>query len=123
MIAILDKLAIFWLTFPEEFIKQTIIPTTKIKIKGEPLTLQEFYLWLGCHFFIACVVGKYDMRAWWSTKPISLWEGAPHWLTEFIKRTRFEEISCALCLMDRPPPSFKDGFYLMWQLQDKFIAQ
>jgi hypothetical protein len=37
-----QKAAIFQLTFPEEFIKLTVITATNIEIKGEPLTLQEF---------------------------------------------------------------------------------
>ena len=72
----LEKFTIFQLTFPEEFIKLTVITATNNEIKGEPLTLQEFYIWLGCCFFIACFVSEYDMRAWWSMKPIPLWEGA-----------------------------------------------
>ena len=120
MIATLDEFAIFHFTFPEEFILKTIIPVTTEEIKGRELTLSEFYTWLGCRFFIACYVTELDTQAWWSKKPISMWEGAPHWLNDFITRDRFEEISRSLRLMDRPNPPVKDGFFLMRQLQESF---
>ncbi len=106
-------------TFPEEFILKTIIPTTNEEIKGRELTLSEFYTWFGCRFFIACYVIEFDKRAWWSKKQISMCEGVPHRLNDFIAHNRFEEISRNLQVMDRPTPPFKDGFFLMGQLQEQ----
>ena len=113
MIVTMSEFALFCLTFPEKFIKTVVIPATHQHLKGEKLTLGEVYVWLGCQFFMACFVGEYNARAWWSSKQISRWEGAPHWLNEFITCDRFEGITWALQLRNRPVPSFKDGFYEM----------
>ena len=72
----MTELAIFRMTFPEEYIKSVMIPATNAHLPGEKLTLNEFYVWLGCRFFMACFVGEFEMRAWWSKKSVSLWEGA-----------------------------------------------
>ena len=93
MIATMSEFALFRLTFPEEFIKTVVIPATNQHKEGEQLTLNEFYVWLGCRFFMACFIGEYNAQAWWSSKPVSLWEGAPHRLNEFIDRERFEGIT------------------------------
>ena len=49
-----------------------------------------------------------------------MWEGAPHWLNNFITCDHFEEISHALRVTDRPTPPFNDGFFIMQQLQEEF---
>ena len=119
-IVTMSEFAIFRLTFPEEYIRSVIIPATNIVLEGEQLTLREFYVWLGCRFFIACHVGEYDTRAWWSKKPPSRWEGAPHRLNDIIERNRFEDITRSLRLTNIPPPTFLDGFYEIRQLHDAF---
>ncbi len=47
-IATMEEFAVFRLYFPEAYIKATIIPMTNTHLKGDQLTLQEFYVWLGC---------------------------------------------------------------------------
>ncbi len=42
-----------------------------------PFTLQEFYIWLGWQFFMACFKGITDHKTWWSGKPILKRRGAP----------------------------------------------
>ena len=76
-VGMMTELAIFRMTFPEQYIKSVVIPATNAHLPGERLTLNEFYVWLGCRFFMACFVGEFETRAWWSKKPVSLWEGAP----------------------------------------------
>ena len=51
-IATMSEFALFHLTFPEEFIKTVIILATNQHLKGDKLTLGEFYVWLGCRFFM-----------------------------------------------------------------------
>ena len=63
VVATLDKFAIFHLNFPEEYILKTIIPATNEEIKDGELTLNEFYTWLGCRFFIACYITEFETRA------------------------------------------------------------
>ena len=116
----MTEFALFWMTFPEEYIKSVVIPATNAHLPGEPLTLKEFYVWLGCRFFMACFVGEFDSRAWWSKSPVSLWEGAPHRLRPFIELDRFEAIGRELRLTKKEPPTFLDRFYGMRELQDAF---
>ena len=105
-IATMVEFAVFHLCFPEVYIKATIITMTNIHLKGDQLTLQEFHVWLGCQFYMACFVGEHDTRACcWSVMPVLLWEGAPHCLNVFIEHDGFEDISRALRLTDMPPPT------------------
>ena len=89
----MTEFAIFRMTFPEDYLKNVVIPATNAHIEGDALTLSELYVWLGCRFFMACFVGDFELRAWWSKKAVSLWEGAPHRLNDFIELDRFREIS------------------------------
>ena len=73
----MDELALFRMCFPEEWAKDVLIPATNKDIEGDKLTLSEFYVYLRCHFFMACFEGISDRRLWWSSKPISMEEGAP----------------------------------------------
>ncbi len=45
--------------FPEKFVINVIILEMN-KNLGNPLTLQEFYVWLGCIFYTACFKGIGD---------------------------------------------------------------
>jgi hypothetical protein len=45
----IDKLTLSRMCFPEEYIVSNIIPETN-KHRTTTLTLQEFYVWLGCYF-------------------------------------------------------------------------
>ncbi len=54
----MDLLMIFQLCMPEEFIREVCIPATNKHIEGEKLTLPEFYKWLGCRFFMACLLRR-----------------------------------------------------------------
>ena len=46
----MTEFAIFWMCFPEDYIKTILIPATNNHLPGESLTLNEFYVWLGCRF-------------------------------------------------------------------------
>ena len=56
----MNELDIFRMCFPEKFVLNVIIPETN-KNLGTPMTLQEFYVWLGCIFFMACYQGVGDL--------------------------------------------------------------
>ena len=118
-IASMSEFSIFRLTFPESFIKDVVIPSTNVHL-DEKLTLPEFYVWLGCRFFMACFEGVSRLKDWWSSDPVSMWEGAPFRLNDFIDGQRFLDINQALRYTDKPPPTFLDRFYEMRQLQDAF---
>ena len=118
-IASMSEFAIFRLTVPESFIKGVMIPATNEHLE-ENLTLHEFYVWLGCRFFMACYEGVSTVRDWWSNEPVSMWEGAPFRLNDFIDAGHFLNITQVLRYTNKPPPNFVDRFYDMRQLQDEF---
>ncbi len=99
----MDELALFRMCFPEEWVKNTLLPATNKEIEGDDLTLSEFYVYLGCHFFMACFEGISDRRLWWSSKPISITEGAPFRLKEYISLRRFNAITSAIRYTNKLP--------------------
>ena len=52
-IAEMSDFDIFWMCFPDNFIWEVVVPMTNKYIEGPNITLQDFYVWLGCHFFLA----------------------------------------------------------------------
>ena len=72
----MTKLELFWLAFPEQYIKDHVIPATNAKITHK-ITLSEFYIWLGCNFFMACFEGMANQEDWWSKLDIDMRKGAP----------------------------------------------
>ena len=58
----MSELDLFRMCFPEQFISDVVIPETNRSIKGEKMDLQEFYVYLGCHFFMACFKRITDRR-------------------------------------------------------------
>ena len=72
----MTKLELFWLAFPEQYIKDHVIPATNTKITHK-ITLSEFYIWLGCNFFMACFKGMANREDWWSKSEIDMRNGAP----------------------------------------------
>lgn len=116
----MNELAQFRMCFPEQWVKDVVIPATNKEINGDPLTLSEFYIYLGCHFFMACFEGISDRRLWWSSKPISMRDGAPFRLNEFISLRRYNDLTSAIRYTDKPPPDFVDRFYDVRQMIDAF---
>ena len=101
----MEELSLFRMCFPESWVKEVLIPATNAEIRdGEDLTLSEFYRYLGCHFFMACFEGVSDRRMWWSAKPITMNEGAPFRLTEYMSLRRFNELTAAIRYTNKPPP-------------------
>jgi hypothetical protein len=47
-----DVLALFRICFPEKLIVEMVIPETNMTLH-KPMDLQEFYVWLGCIFFMS----------------------------------------------------------------------
>ena len=116
----MDEFSLFRMCFPEKYVKEVIIPATNHGIYGNKLTLSEYYVFLGCHFFMACFEGISDRRDWWSKKPISISDGAPFRLTEYMSYRRFSTITAAMRYTNRPPPSFVDRFHEVREMIDDF---
>ncbi len=115
----MSEIDLFRMAFLEKFIIDVVIPLTNKNLEI-PLTLQEFYIWLGCQFFMACFEGVANREEWWSAKPICKRSGAPFRLTEYIKKSRFLQITTAITYTDKDPPPFQDKFYDVRQLLDAF---
>ena len=50
----MTEIYIFRMALPEQWVRGVLIPAINKEISGEDITLQEFYVYLGCHFFVAC---------------------------------------------------------------------
>ena len=101
----MSEIELFQMAFPEKFIVDVVIPATN-KTLEKPMTIQEFYVWLGCQFFMACFEGVADREDWWSGKPILKRSGAPFRLNKYIKKSRFLQITSAITYTDKDPPPF-----------------
>ena len=76
--------------FPEKWIVDSVIPQTN-KTLGK-IDLQEFYIWLGCIFFMLCFLGIEDCDLWWLTKAVDMFEGALFCLNKYMMKARFRKI-------------------------------
>ena len=58
----MTELSLFRMEFREKWVRDVLIPSTNEEISGENITLKAFYVYLGCHFFMACFEGISDRR-------------------------------------------------------------
>jgi hypothetical protein len=112
----MSELALFRMCFPEDWVRDVVIPASNAEIEGEDLTLREFYVYLGCHFLMACFEGISDRRLWWSPKEVSIKAGAPFRLQPYMSLRRFIDITQALRFTDKEPPPFVDRFHEVRQM-------
>ena len=82
------------------------------------MDLQEFYVFLGCHFFMACFEGISDRRDWWSKQTINMFAGAPFRLSEYMSFNRFAVIAKSMTYTDKDSPNFLDRFHDVRQMID-----
>ena len=68
--------------------------------------LQEFYVFLGCIFYMLCYQGIPDRELWWSARPIDMFDGAPFRLNAYMSRNRFRKFMQALRYTDKDEPLF-----------------
>ena len=67
-ISMMTDLSLFRMALHEKWVRGVLIPETNKEISGDDSNLQEFYVYLGCHFLMACFEGISDRRLWWSPK-------------------------------------------------------
>jgi hypothetical protein len=104
--------------FPEEWVINVIIPMTNKKL-SKKMDLQEYYVFVGCIFFMACHNGFPDRDMWWSTKPIVMFGGAPFRLNAYMSRSRFDQIMHTLRYTDKEATLFfLDCFHEVRQMID-----
>ncbi|KAL9187551.1 hypothetical protein ACHAXT_001654 [Thalassiosira profunda] len=121
MIREMDEFELFLLCFPVKYIKDTVIPETNKHLPtNKELTMQEFWRFTGCLFFMACHPGVPDRDLWWSAKDISPEEGAPFRLNAYMTRNRFKDIMGAMRYTNRAQPGYADKFHDVRQMQDEW---
>ena len=80
----MTELSLFRMALPEKWVRDVLIPATNEEISRDDITLKELYVYLGCHFFMACFEGTSDQIFWWSPKPLSIQEGAPFQMQKYM---------------------------------------
>ena len=84
------------------------------------MTLQDFYVWLGCHFFMACFEGIENNKMWWSEKTIDMFERAPFRLSEYMSGRRFQNVGTSIGYTNIESPAFLDRFHDVRQMIEAF---
>ena len=115
---------LFRMCMPEQFIRDVVLPATNEKLTPH-LSISEFYVWIGCNFFMACFQGISDRELWWSSSPVSMFSGAPFRLNEYMSRNRFLEVSAAIVFTGEKAPTlaqdgYDDRFHAVRALIDAF---
>ena len=100
-----------------DYIKNTVLPETNKYVSVE-ISLQEFFVFLGCLFFMACHPFDGRREVWWSREPIPAREGAPFCLNNYITRNRFKEIMRSIRYTSKPQPAYEDKFHDVREMQD-----
>ena len=84
------------------------------------MTLQDLYVWLGCHFFMSCFEGIEKNKMWWSEKSINMFEGSPFRFSEYMSGRRFHNIGTAIRYTNIESPAFLDRFHNVRQMIEAF---
>jgi hypothetical protein len=122
VIADMSELDLFRMCFPEEYIADVVIPETNKGLQRK-MDLHEFYVFLGCIFYMSCFVGIDNRADWWSSSPIDMLSGAPFRLNAYMSRKRFDEIMSALKYTDKEAPTtFVDRFHEVRQMIDARVG-
>lgn len=106
----------FLLFFPIGYIKEVVITETNKKLSHK-MTYGEFLRFLGCWLIMSCYEGILRSRDWWSLKTISMHEGAPFRLHEWMSRKRFEVILGNLVYTNYAVSSIHDPYFLRQQME------
>lgn len=108
----LPYITLFLRFFPKQLVNLVVIETNK-KLQQDSkaeLTYGEFLLFLGLQLFMSTLNG-YSRNEFWSSSPISLANGSPFRLNEFMSRNRFNDIIDALSFTDEKAPTYRDKFW------------
>ena len=116
----ITELSLFRMALPEQWVRGVLIPATDEEILGDNITLQELYVFLGCHFFMACFEGIYYRRFCWFPKTVSIRERSPFRLQKYMDLQRFISNISAVRFTNKPFPSFLDRFHDVQQIINNF---
>ena len=100
--------------------RDVLIPETNKEMSGDEIILQELYVYLGCHFCMACFEGISDWRLWWSPKPVSIREVSTFWLQKCMELHQFISSTSVTRFKNNHSPSFLDRFHDVQQMIKKF---
>ena len=110
----------FRMCFPDNYIWEVVVPMTNRYIDGPNMTLQDFYVWMGCHFFMEGFEGIEKNKMWWLEKTIDMFEGAPFSLSEYMSGRRFQNIGTSIRYTKIESPAFLDRFHDVRQMIEYF---
>ena len=108
--------SLFRIAFPDQWVRGVLIPWTNEEITGDDINLQEFYVYLGCQFLMACFEVISDQILWWYPKLVSIQEGAPLRLQKYMSLRQLISINSAMRFKTNPPLSFLDRFHDVRQM-------
>jgi hypothetical protein len=103
-------LANWELFFPQQFVKDTMIPEMNKLVRLGSIHYGEFLRWIGLWFLMATIQGP-ARHEFWKLDPINIFAGAPFRLNEYMSRNRFEDILGALTYTSSNPPNYIDKFF------------
>ena len=56
----MTEISLYTMAVPEQCMRDVLIPETNEEISVDDITLKDFYVYSGCHFFVACFEGISD---------------------------------------------------------------
>ena len=118
----MTELSLFKIVFPVQWVRGVLVTATIEENSGDEITLQDFYVYLGCYLFMACFEEISDRILWWSPKPASIQEGPPFRLKKYMSLRWFISITSAVRFTNKPSPSFLDRFHDVRQMINNFNA-
>jgi len=65
-------------------------------------------------FLYGMFQGINDRDEWWSQRPVSMFEGAPFRLNQYMTRNRFHEITCKIHFTDKKTPTVASNGFVDW---------
>jgi hypothetical protein len=111
-------LSMFLLLFPLNYLHEVLLGELNknlAKEKQRLIALGEFLRFLGIWLYMLTFKG-FTRNQFWSSKPISDFEGAPDCLTEWMSKHRFVTIVSCLQYTNQPSPAYRDMFHRIHQL-------
>lgn len=115
--------------FPENYAREIIVECTNQHAVGdqewkEPLTLDEFYTYLGILLYMSVIQLSDDRRVYWSLSQYDAGVFSSPQLGQYMPRRRFELITKHLTLGDNGDPTDKLRYYREWlnAVRDQFLS-
>ena len=97
--------------FPTNYVNEVILPEMRKHMTTKaPLTYGEFLRFLGLWLIMATIQGP-SRHEFWKREQVDMFFGAPFRLTEFMSKTRFEDILASLTYTNKAAPAYRDGFH------------